>query len=269
MKPIIAIDGVSCSGKGTIAKKLADYFKLAYLDTGKLYRAFGYLELIMSDNSFFVEEYQKSSSLNDQNKLIAYLKNIKDSNLSLNNISTQNIRDFNNNSSNISIFNHLDFSKNIIEEIEKIPETIIRSEIIGMKASEIAKIPKIREIITSMIRKFAYTHEGDYNGIIMDGRDIGTTIFPEADCKIYMTADIKIRAIRRLESVNKKNPNATFNEIYENLKNRDEYDLSHLVNPLNFDKKYIIIDTSHESVETTFANLIKIIEEKFGSNYFL
>lgn len=252
MNPVIAIDGPSGSGKGTMAAMLAKRFNLAYLDTGLLYRAFACIYLFAYSNSS-----EKCININSIETLINYIDALLQIGIPKN-----------------ASIKHIDikFSENIIikqtgkliEKIKMIPITIIRSEAISMMASKMAKDYKLRSFITKLIKEFASTDEEKYNGIVIDGRDIGTSIFPQADCKIYMTADLRMRALRRLRSVKEKNPQITFEEVYENLKKRDEFDASHLIDPLSFDKNYIIINTSNDSIETTFLSLIKVVENKFN-----
>ena len=248
MKPVIAIDGYSCSGKGTIAKKLADYFGLAYLDTGKIYRALACIKLVMSG------DFQKISNPAEMSELNDFCDKIKITNLKCDFSDSK----FLENIGNIVTEN----SQKFMESIEKIPNAIIRSDMVSIETSALAKNPEIRKIAICAARRFAMDCGNEYRGIIMDGRDTGTAIFPDANCKIFMTAETSIRAQRRFDDLKASNSNVTFEEVLSNLKERDKQDFSHLVHPLKFDKNYVIVDVSYESVEKTLMNLIKLIEDK-------
>jgi cytidylate kinase len=134
-----------------------------------------------------------------------------------------------------------------------------------MKASELAKLPKVREIITLIIREYSRSMGKKFGGVVMDGRDIGTVIFPDALCKIFLTASPFVRATRRFEDIQKTNPKANFDEIYKNLKARDEQDTSRGIAPLSFDSSYEVVDSSNDSIEATVARVIEIVKQK--TNY--
>lgn len=253
MNPVIAIDGPSCSGKGTIASMLAKRFNFVYLDTGMFYRAFACI-CFAAFSKFPDSDCIKIESIEKLFSCIEMLERYK----SLKKAQPKSCE--------------IVFSKDVvakyacelIEKIKALPQDLIRSERVGMMASKIAKKPEIRDVVNTLVREFSAASVGNYNGTIMDGRDIGTCVFPKADCKIYMTADLKKRALRRFCAAEEMHQKVTFEEVYENLKKRDEYDASHLIDPLTFDKNYIIVDTSTDSVEDTFSNLVKIIENKFN-----
>jgi cytidylate kinase len=259
MKPVIAIDGPLGSGKGTMACRIADYFGFSYLDTGTLYRMFACMDMYLS-SSYGADENFKY--LEDS----GFLSAISD---------IFRVNDNNNEDENFSISSYLsecDFlnssmiscAKDFVETIDRIPEQILRSEIVGMKASELAKSPKVRETITKIIREYAFSVCDDYKGSVFDGRDIGTVVFPEASCKIFLTASPEVRAARRFREAKKMNKNVKYEEIYENLMARDEQDSSRGIAPLSFDKNYVIVNSSDETIEETFANLVDIIKKKVG-----
>ncbi|MDR2723767.1 MAG: (d)CMP kinase [Holosporaceae bacterium] len=199
MKPVIAIDGPSGSGKGTIAQRLADYWEFAYLDTGLLYRLVAYKNI----------ESLRGTAINDLLKLT-----------------------------------------------KETPEKLLRSTEIGIRASEVAKSPEVRTILTEMQRAFMANPGAEYKGAVLDGRDIGTVVAPDADCKIFITADLGERAKRRFESLKQFNPNITFKEIYESLKTRDENDRSRENAPLICTEDYIILDTTTDSPEESFEKAL-------------
>jgi cytidylate kinase len=244
MKPIIAVDGPAGSGKGTMARKLANHFGFAYLDSGMIYRAFACMDMAFSDNN---------SALNGLTDNSDFLDTLSD---------IFRIEDDENNFNNYQFYGN---AGDFIESIQSIPENVLRSEIIGMEASKLAKLPEIREIINNIMREFAANPGEKYFGTILDGRDIGTVVFPNADCKIFLTSSAEIRAKRRFESMKSVNPNISFDEIYKNLKTRDEQDYSRGIAPLSFDESYIIVDNSIDTIEESFIKLTKIIESSINN----
>jgi cytidylate kinase len=194
-KPVIAMDGPAGSGKGTVARLLANRLGFAYLDTGLLYRALAYLG----------EERWESVQ--------------------------------------------------ILEFINNTPENVFRSEEVGHKASAFAKLPEIREMLLQLQRDFAANPPGEkYEGAVLDGRDIATVVVPDASCKIFITADLAVRAARRFEFLKQFNSNLTYEEVFQNLAIRDEQDKSREIAPLVFNDSYnILIDTSRDSIEESFA----------------
>ena len=210
MKPVIAVDGHAGSGKGTISKKIARSFGLAYLDSGLLFRIAGFLNLE-------VENFKK-----------------------------------------ISI-------QDLIFQINSLPFNALRSEEISAKASVIAKNSEIRKKIKNLIREFAENPGPQYMGSIIDGRDIGTSVIPEAICKLFFTADIKIRAKRRFKTLRHTNSNLTLQEVLSNMESRDKQDSSRSDSPLTFSDQYILIDTSNDSIRRTFIKVSKIVEKSLIS----
>ncbi|MDR0631724.1 MAG: (d)CMP kinase [Holosporaceae bacterium] len=204
MKPVIAIDGPSGSGKGTISRLLADRLGFAYLDTGMLYRA------------------------------IAHKKTSFDEIV------------------NLSIHD-------LLKTIKEIPEEILRSEEGSIAASNIAKLPHIREILTKLQRDFARNPGEEYKGSVLDGRDIATAVVPNADCKIFITASLEVRAARRFESLKEADPRITYEDVYNNMKARDEQDKSRKTAPLSFNESYTLLDTSNDSIEESLEKAITCV----------
>jgi cytidylate kinase len=193
-KPVIAIDGPAGSGKGTIARLLADRLGFAYLDTGLLYRALACLG----------EEKWESAQ--------------------------------------------------VLDLIKNTSENVLRSEKISNKASAVAKLPEVRKMLLQLQRDFATDPGEKYRGSILDGRDIATVVVPDANCKMFITADLAVRATRRLEFLKLSNPDLTHEEVFQNLAIRDEQDKSREIAPLVFNDSYdILIDTSKDSIEESFA----------------
>ncbi|MDR2107057.1 MAG: (d)CMP kinase [Holosporaceae bacterium] len=208
MKPkVITIDGPACSGKGTIARRLADRLEFAYLDTGMLYRIVAYADT---------------------------------------------------DPGNFAVFS----ARDVLSIADSAPEGILRSDAVGRKASEIAVLPQVREIITKLQRDFI-AHPGDgYAGSVLDGRDTGTAVAPDADCKIFVTADLEVRAKRRFDFLKETNPNLTFEEILQSLTLRDEQDQSRAIAPMICDDNYVILDTSLDSPEESVAKAFEIVRRK-------
>ncbi len=193
-KVIIAIDGPSGAGKGTVAHYLADTFKLKILDTGLLYRVLAKLTLAKELNELMTEA------------IVELAKVVK---------------------------------------IEDVNQAGLRDETVAAMASKIAAIPQVREILNTLQRDFAYGDPGEHAGVILDGRDIGSVICPDADCKIYLTADQEIRAVRRM----KQEGNVCQIEVQRLMSERDKRDSNRQSAPLNAADDAYIIDTTHLTVD--------------------
>lgn len=205
---IIAIDGPSAAGKGTLAKRISHEFSLKYLDTGLLYRITGLLAL------------QKSVDLSSE----------KDVALIAETLTSQDIFDNDQN-----------------------PE--IRNETTAKAASHVAAFPKVREALLSFQRTFAQTSSPTHNGCILDGRDIGTTICPNAHLKLFITASNEARAQRRFLELQPKEPQITPEDVLTQLQQRDKKDSERAASPLAPAKDALIIDTSNLSPDDVFEKI--------------
>ena len=198
-KIIITIDGWSSCGKSTLAKQLAAELGYVYVDSGAMYRA---ITLYFLRNHIdWTDNDQVKEALKNINLSFAYNEKSQQSEIYLN-------------------------DENV--------EYVIRDLVIAEKVSDVAAI--------SSVRKFAVKQQqllGKNKGIVMDGRDIGTTVFPEAELKIFMTADIAIRVERRFKEMYLKNPNVTIEEVKNNLEMRDYIDSNRKVSPCVKRKTYI------------------------------
>jgi cytidylate kinase len=203
MSFVVAVDGPSCSGKGTIARGVADHFGLAYLDTGLLYRAFACGNFSSADVS--IQDLQK-----------------------------------------------------IIGETS---DEVIRSDEVGRNASDVAKSPAVRDAMTKLQREFAANPGIQYRGAILDGRDIATVVLPNANCKIFITADLLVRAHRRWEFLKQINPQILLKleEVYDSLRIRDEQDKSRKIAPLIYNESYTLLDTSEDSPEESMKKALEIV----------
>ncbi|MGV6844742.1 MAG: (d)CMP kinase [Lutibacter sp.] len=225
-KIIISIDGFSSTGKSTIAKLLASKLNYVYVDTGAMYRAVTFFALT---NKIILK------GVLDKDKLIANLPKIK---LSFSFVKEKGFSEINLNDNNI--------------------ESKIRSLEVSNWVSRIAEISKVR-------RKLVHQQQniGKSKGIVMDGRDIGTVVFPDAELKIFMTASAEIRAERRFKELVENGEKVTYENVLENVKQRDFIDSTREDSPLIKAKDAIIIDNSNltinEQVEKIYElALIKI-----------
>jgi cytidylate kinase len=136
-------------------------------------------------------------------------------------------------------------------------EYVIRDMVVAEKVSEVAAIASVR---TFAVQQQKYM--GEKKGIVMDGRDIGTTVFPEAELKIFMTADMLIRVERRFLEMQIKNPNITFKEVQSNLQMRDQIDSTREVSPLKMATDAILLDNSELTMEQQLEISMQLIQEK-------
>lgn len=204
-KIIVAIDGWSSCGKSTLAKQLAKELGYVYVDSGAMYRA--------------ITLYFLRNNIDLNNK--------KEINDALKDISLEFI--FNDQSENSEIYLN---SENV--------EYLIRDMFIAEKVSDVAAIKEVREFAVAQQQKM-----GAKKGIVMDGRDIGSVVFPNAELKIFMTADNAIRVQRRFKELFEKNPNITIEEVKNNLELRDYIDSNREVSPLRRAKDAIELDNSN------------------------
>lgn len=218
MTIIVAIDGPSGVGKGTLSRKLAQKLNFSLLDSGMIYRLVA-LEIIN----------QKLDVYNVQD-LISFLKKF-----------IVNFQNCNNN------FQTYLKNKNIFNEI--------RLEKTGMMASKIASINLVRKTLLQLQRNFAV----NVSGLIADGRDMGTVVFPEAKFKFFLDASIEIRAQRRYKEIFIKSRHSNFSKILAKLKRRDSLDYNRCISPLKPADNAFIIDTSDLSGDEVFMKVLQYI----------
>ncbi len=208
-KIIIAIDGLSGCGKSSTAKLLAKEMNYKYLDSGAMYRA---ATLYIIENSIDYKNLKKLKNILDEIRLEFIKENTSDSyQIFLNN-------------------------KNV--------EKKIRSKKVSELVSEISKISIIRKKLVKMQRTI-----GDNKGIVMEGRDIATVVFPDAELKIFMQADINVRAKRRLKEFEKIGKKISLKEVKLNLLERDNKDSSRKDSPLKITSDSLILDTTSISLK--------------------
>lgn len=226
-KPIIiAIDGYSSCGKSTIAKALAKQLNYAYIDTGAMYRA---VSLYILRNKIDWENL----SQNEAEQM-----------LDLIDISFQY------NEENESSETYLN-GENVEDEI--------RGKEVSNSVSRISQLKAIRKRMVGLQQK-----AGRNKGMVMDGRDIGTKVFPDAELKIFMTADPDVRAKRRFDELKAKGADLSLEEIKENIKHRDYNDTHREENPLKKAEDAIELDNSYLDQEEQLTWVTRVLEEKFN-----
>ena len=138
---------------------------------------------------------------------------------------------------------------------------LLTSEI-GIVASNLAKKIKIRKIVDNFQKKIVKNIPRNYKGVCLDGRDITYNIMPNADFKFYLTATLKIRALRRVKELKKNRFNVSFNKVYQSIKKRDESDQNRRIAPLKIVKDAYLINTTNLTINETFNKIKKIIDGK-------
>jgi len=221
-KITIAIDGFSSTGKSTLAKQLAKYLGYIYVDTGAMYRAVTFYAMehdIISENHF------------DKKSLIEKLPKI----------SLQ------------FLFNpDLGFAEIYLNE--KNVETEIRTLAVSNFVSKIAEISEVRAKLVEQQQQM-----GKNKGIVMDGRDIGTVVFTDAELKLFMTASPETRAKRRYDELIEKGQEVTYEEVLKNVQERDYIDTHREDSPLTKAADAIEIDNSHLSIQEQFDKVLELV----------
>ena len=218
---VIAIDGYSGCGKSTTAKSVAEALYYTYLDSGAMYRAVTYYFI---KNNINPEDTQAVRSALD-NILIEfrYNQDTKTNEIYLNGINVE--RD-------------------------------IRNMEVSERVSQVSAIPSVRKALVAQQRKL-----GASKRVVMDGRDIGTHVFPDAELKIFMTADLLTRARRRKEELKERGQDVSLKEITRNLSERDHIDTTRKENPLLKADTAIEIDTTHITIEEQVEKVINLARE--------
>lgn len=226
---IIAIDGYSSTGKSTLAKLLAAKLGYIHIDSGAMYRAI---------TLFAIQNRMIKGDTVDEKALIEGLKSV-DIHFEINPENGQN-----------EIFLN---GKDVEKEIREME--------VSSKVSLIAKIPEVRSHAVALQRKL-----GRKKRIVMDGRDIGTTVFPNADLKLFLNTSAEIRAHRRYLELLKTEHPATYEEVLENITERDQMDSNREVSPLRKADDAIEVDNGNLSPAETLEKILEIIREKFSDD---
>jgi cytidylate kinase len=218
----IAVDGPSASGKGTLARRLAEQFHLFYLDTGSVYRAVAKRILDSGGNPDDVEAAVSAA---------------------------------------IFVRDHLTWD--IIENPE------LRTDVVADATSRSCRFPPVRDIITDTLRFYANhppmtSKHKNFQGSVLDGRDIGTIVCPHADVKLYVTANPEIRAERRFKELSAKGIVTSYEIVLQEMMDRDARDSGRVTAPLKPAKDAIIFDTSAMDIDTTFEEAVAIIRSQIA-----
>lgn len=218
---IITIDGPAGSGKGTIAAALAEKYKMAYFDTGMVYRAVG-LQMVLNGDD-----------LNDENKAEKIAQALTFPQM-------------------MALAKNKDF----------------RSDIGSKAASIVSAQPRVRSALLAMQKNFAlnpvFSDGTPACGAIYDGRDTGTVICPQAELKLYVIADLEIRARRRYNDLKAAGHNTSFEQVYNDMKARDERDLNRSTAPLKPAADAVLIDTSDKQLADSLKVIEPLIDKKLS-----
>jgi CMP/dCMP kinase len=206
---IIAIDGPAASGKGTLARKVAAHFGLAYLDTGSLYRA-------------VARDIRHGKGALDDPKVAERAARTLDA--------------------------------------ATLSDPGLRDPGVGDAASIVAKIPEVRAALLDFQRDFARQEPG----AVLDGRDIGTVVLPDADVKIFVIADTEVRARRRYLELEARGEPVTYDGVLDVIRRRDERDMTREAAPLKPAADALLLDTSELDIETSFDAAVGLITRKIG-----
>ena len=221
-KIIVTIDGWSSCGKSTLAKQLAKELGYVYIDSGAMYRAI---------TLYFLRNHVDWT---DTNEVSNALKDI--------------IIEFRYNEASQQSEAYLN-GENV--------EYVIRDLVIAEKVSDVAAIKAVRSFAVAQQQKL-----GKQKGIVMDGRDIGTTVFPNAELKIFMTADTAVRVERRFKELYSKNPNISIEEVKNNLEMRDYIDSNREISPLRKANDAVEIDNTNMSIGEQLKIALNLTEKK-------
>ncbi len=221
-KIIIAVDGFSSCGKSTLAKALAKELSYVFIDSGAMYRAI---------TLYFLREH---INWNDEQAVLQALSNIK---------------------------LHFDYnedrgSSDIYLNDENV-ELIIRDMLVSENVSEVSTIKAVREFAVEQQQQM-----GKKKGIVMDGRDIGTTVFPYAQLKIFVTADNAVRVERRFKELYEKNPSITIEEVRNNLEMRDYIDSNREFSPLRKAEDAVVLDNTNLTREEQLKIALDLARDK-------
>src|SRR5215217_3753060 len=218
---IITIDGWSSCGKSTLARQMAKQLGYVYIDSGAMYRAI---------TLYFLRNHI------DWTDISAVKHALKEISLEF-------------------IYNQKSEQSEIYLNGENV-EYVIRDLVIAEKVSDVAAIKEVRKYAVAQQQKM-----GKNRGIVMDGRDIGTVVFPDAELKIFMTADNAVRVERRFQELYEKNPNITIEEIKNNLELRDYIDSHREVSPLRRADDAIVLDNTNLTEKEQFQKAFKWAQE--------
>lgn len=225
-KIIIAIDGHSSTGKSTIAKQLAHELSYIFIDSGAMYRA---VTLYAMQQKIITKTLNKKELIKNLHKINLEFKYHKEKG----------------------------FSEMFLNGVNV--EKEIRTMEVSNWVSKVAEISEVRKKLVEQQQKI-----GKNKGIVMDGRDIGTVVFPQAELKFFITASAEKRADRRYKELLKKGHNVFYEAVYKNVKLRDNIDSTRKDSPLVKAKDAVLIDNSDMTLEEQFKKIITIVASKLS-----
>jgi cytidylate kinase len=224
----IAIDGPAGAGKSTMARIVAKNLGYVYVDTGAIYRAVTYFAYncgFIDRNCRIKEEWLEKAISNIQ---ITFRQTGPDGRSE-------------------TYLNGTNVEKQI------------RTMEVSNKVSHISALPFVRRYVDDILRKL-----GESRGVVMDGRDIGTAVFPDAELKLFMTASAQVRAERRLKELHEKGGNESFEEVLKNIEERDHIDTTRKTAPLTQAPDAILLDNSNMTIDEQLVWLDGIMKERFS-----
>ena len=234
-KIIVAIDGYSSCGKSTIAKALAKHAGYTYVDTGAMYRAIGLYTLLKGVEPVFNDRNELTEECKRQ--IIALLPDIRVG------------------------FVQVDGAQHVTlngEDVEK----QIRTLEAGNRASLVSQIKEVRAYLVAQQQAM-----GDNKGIVMDGRDIGTVVFPNAELKLFLTASPEVRAQRRFDELVAKGEKPDYAAVLTDVNDRDYRDTHRAESPLRQAEDAIVVDNSHMTPDEQMQVIIRLFENKINGNF--
>lgn len=225
-KIIIAIDGYSSSGKSTMARDLARRIGYVYVDSGAMYRAV----------TLYAIEHGMASTEKGVDTT-ALVKALPDIHISFTPAGSDGIQH--------TLLNGRDVEREI------------RDMQVSSLVSPVAVIPEVRHHLTALQQEY-----GKEKGIVMDGRDIGTTVFPAAEMKVFVNASPEERARRRVKELTEKGENVTYEDVLENIRERDHIDTTRKESPLRKAEDAVLLDNDNMTIEQQMEWLLKLYEDR-------
>lgn len=224
---IIAIDGFSSTGKSTIAKAIAKQLQYVYVDTGAMYRAV---------TLFAIQNKMTNNKTVNKDALVNKLESIQ---------------------INFNFNDNLGYAEVYLNGINV--EASIRTLEVSSYVSQVSTISEVRKKLVEQQQLM-----GKDKGIVMDGRDIGTVVFPEAELKLFMTASDEIRAQRRYEELIERGDHVSYEEVFKNVTTRDKIDSSRKDSPLIKAKDAVEVDNSSLTINEQLKLILNLIEDKLS-----